>query len=98
MLHTVGMRQEAVGERRWFILVAPAADPEAGGMHMVSTDSPLQVLDTRGNKSCVPGISNPRIPVGEFVNGTYKDDLWLDDPSPPAGWDPLPPFSYTAVN
>ena len=68
---------------------------------MVSTAPQLRGLKTRGDKSCVPGISpgisSPRIPVGEFVNGTYKDDLWLDDPSPPAGWDPLPPFSYTTV-
>ena len=39
--------------------------------------------------------SDPRIPCGEDVDGSYKTDLY--DPSPPGEWTPMSPFSYEEV-
>jgi len=37
--------------------------------------------------------SNPRIPTGEDINGSYKTDLYDS-----GTWDPKAPFNYTTVN
>lgn len=66
---------------------SPGWDTDAWNFHQVGNYSGVYDACLRLNQS------NPRIPTGENVNGSYKTDLYDS-----GTWDPKAPFSYTTVN